>query len=152
MNDEIEYAEDDSNKDTTEMVSDVNADKDDLDEIFENIPKEKRHSIREHMQVAAIQMGGMFSPANDVSKKITEEHIKQYLEGSKSEMEHSYAEKKQQKIFILLTMFLTMVFLVVVIVLLKDIPNIMEKIIYTIGGIVAGAFGGYGIGKHRNDE
>lgn len=45
-----------------------------------------------------------------------------------------------------------MAFIVVIILLLKDIPDIMEKIIYTIGGLAAGAIGGYGFGKFKNDE
>ncbi len=38
------------------------------------------------------------------------------------------------------------------IILLKDNPDIMEKIIYTVGGVVIGAFGGYGFGKNKGDE
>ena len=38
------------------------------------------------------------------------------------------------------------------IVLLKDNPDVMEKIIYTVGGVIVGAFGGYGFGKNRNDD
>ena len=94
----------------------------------------------------------MISSENEVAKKITEEHITQYLEGTKLEMENSYEEKKHKKILVFLTIFLTMAFIVVIILLLKDIPDIMEKIIYTIGGLAAGAIGGYGFGKFKNDE
>ena len=45
-----------------------------------------------------------------------------------------------------------MVFFVILIILLKDNTDVMEKIIYTVGGVIAGAFGGYGFGKNRNDE
>jgi hypothetical protein len=45
-----------------------------------------------------------------------------------------------------------MVFFILLVILLKDIPDVMEKIIYIVGGVVIGAFGGYGFGKNRNDE
>ena len=67
-------------------------------------------------------------------------------------MQNSYAEKKQNKIFAFLVLLMTMVFFVVIILILKDKPEIMEKILYTLGGLVAGAFGGYGFGKKRNED
>ena len=67
-------------------------------------------------------------------------------------MKNSYAEKKQSKIFLFLSMLISMIFFVIVIVILKDKPDIMEKIIYTLGGLVAGAFGGYGFGKKKSDD
>lgn len=47
-------------------------------------------------------------------------------------------------------MFIAMVFFIILVILLKDTPDVMEKIIYTVGGVVIGAFGGYG--KNKNDE
>ena len=49
-------------------------------------------------------------------------------------------------------MIVAMVFFILLVILLKDIPDVMEKIIYIVGGVVIGAFGGYGFGKNRNDE
>ena len=122
-----------------------------IDEILEGVPEEHKKTIQK-LIISSIQMRGMISSENEVAKKITEEHITQYLEGSKLEMENSYEEKKHKKILVFLTIFLTMAFIVVIILLLKDIPDIMEKIIYTIGGLAAGAIGGYGFGKFKNDE
>ena len=48
-------------------------------------------------------------------------------------------------------MTIIMIFLIVIIVLLKDNLYIMEKVIYAVGGVIAGAFGGYGFGKNKND-
>ena len=45
-----------------------------------------------------------------------------------------------------------MIFLVVVIVLLKDKPNIMEKMIYAAGGLIAGAVGGFGYGYKKGHD
>ena len=126
---------------------------DELDELLEAVPEEHRNSIKELMvSSASFQMGGMFPSPNPIAKKITEEHITQYLEGSKVDMENRYAEKKHQKVFLFLSMLLAMVFFIIVIILLKENPDVMEKIIYTAGGLVAGAFGGYGLGKNKSGD
>lgn len=123
----------------------------DIEEILEGMPEDQRKHVRQ-MVVSSFQMGGMIPTENTISKKITEDHITQFLEGSKINMEHSYAEKKQRKIFAVVAMILTMGFIIAIIVILKDNPDIMEKIIYTIAGLIAGAFGGYGIGKRKNSD
>ena len=135
----------------SEKSSENLEDLENIDEILEGVPEEHKKTIQK-LIISSIQMRGMISSENEVAKKITEEHITQYLEGTKLEMENSYEEKKHKKILVFLTIFLTMAFIVVIILLLKDIPDIMEKIIYTIGGLVAGAIGGYGFGKFKNDE
>lgn len=96
-------------------------------------------------------MGGIVNPSSAISKKITEEHISEYLSGSREEMQKSYQEKRDRKIFSFLISLLGIVFVLIVIVLLKDSPDMLEKILYAAGGVVAGAFGGYGYGKSRDD-
>lgn len=137
MNDKKELIETDESREKSE-------------DMIDNASEEER-SVIEKMMVSSIQMREMISSENEVLKKITEEHITQYLEGSRADMEHSYEEKKQRKIFHFLIMIFAMIFFIVVIVLLKSVPEVMEKIIYTVGGLVAGAFGGYGVGRNRND-
>ncbi|MCI8293667.1 MAG: hypothetical protein HFH53_09090 [Hespellia sp.] len=85
-------------------------------------------------------------------KKITPDHISQYLDGAELEMKNSYAEKFHRKIFTFSTMIVSMIFFVILVILLKDNPDVMEKVIYTVGGVVVGAFGGYGFGKNKSDE
>ena len=62
-------------------------------------------------------------------------------------MQKSYAERFHKKIFTFLTMIVAMAFFVVVIILLRDDTDVMEKVIYAVGGVCAGAFGGYGLAK-----
>ncbi len=50
------------------------------------------------------------------------------------------------------SLIVAMIFFILLVILLKDNPDVMEKIIYIVGGVVIGAFGGYGFGKNRNDE
>lgn len=40
----------------------------------------------------------------------------------------------------------------VVIALLRDDTDVMEKVIYAVGGVCAGAFGGYGLARNRTDD
>lgn len=140
----------------TDLVQNQGADVEtsDAQEIIdslEGVPENERKVI-EKLMVSSVQMSGRFSPQNAISKKITEEHITQYLDGAREEMQNSYAEKKHNKIFAFLVLLMTMVFFVVIILILKDKPEIMEKVLYTLGGLVAGAFGGYGFGKRRIDD
>lgn len=119
---------------------------------LENIPAKDRRVIEQHM-FSMIQMrSSVSSPETAVMKKITEEHISKYLDGAELEMKNSYAEKLQKKVFTFLTMLIAMIFFIVIIVLLKDKPDIMEKVLYAVGGVIAGAFGGYGLGKKQSNE
>lgn len=105
------------------------------------------------MMISSVQMGSIASPPEAaVMKKLTPEHISKYLEGAEQEMKNSYAEKFHKKVFTFLTMIIAMIFFIVIIVLLKEKPDIMEKVIYTVGGVIVGAFGGYGLGKNQRDD
>lgn len=131
--------------------NDENKDIAEINEILESVPEEQKGTILK-MMISSVQMKSMSSSENTISKKITEEHITQFLDVSKADMENSYAEKKQKKIFVFASLFLVMVFFVIIIILLKDIPDVMEKIIYSVVGLVAGAIGGYGYGKIKKDD
>lgn len=89
---------------------------------------------------------------NPLVKKITEEHISSFLEGSKQNMELEYKDKKQNKIFVGLIILAVMIFIVILILLLKDTPELMEKIICTFVGLITGIIGGYGFGKNKGDD
>lgn len=134
-----------------------NVDKDNLEEteledVLESVPPEHRKVIERMMISSSIQMRSISSPETTVMKKLTPDHISKYLDGAELEMRNSYEEKFHRKIFTFLTMIVAMAFFILLVILLKDNPDVMEKIIYIVGGVVIGAFGGYGFGKNRNDE
>ncbi len=134
-----------------------NVDKDNLEEaeledVLESVPPEHRKVIERMMISSSIQMRSISSPETAVMKKLTQDHISKYLDGAELEMKNSYAEKFHRKVFTFLTMIVAMAFFIFLVILLKDNPDVMEKIIYIVGGVVIGAFGGYGFGKNRNDE
>lgn len=143
-------------KTNSETPTIANADNDELEEseledVLESVPPEHRKVIERIMISSSMQMRSVASPEANVMKKLTPEHISKYLDGAELEMKNSYAEKFHKKVFSFLSMTIAMVFFIVIIILLKDSPVVMEKIIYTVGGVIAGAFGGYGFGKKRND-
>lgn len=74
----------------------------DADEVigeFENLPNHERHTVtREITQM----MMGVARQENPIVKKITPEHIDKYLDGTKLELQESYKEKHERKIFNLL--------------------------------------------------
>ncbi len=149
-------------KDTNEIVNEAGnvrsseSDNDEieaeLEEVLDSVPPEHRKVI-EKMMISSVQMRSIASsPEATVMKKLTPEHISKYLDGAEQEMKNSYAEKFHKKVFTFLTMIVAMIFFIVIIVLLKESPDVMEKIIYTVGGVIVGAFGGYGLGKNQRED
>ena len=123
-----------------------------IEEVLDNIPEEHRKTFERLMISSSIQMRSVSSPETVVMKKLTTEHITKYLDGAREEMQNSYTEKLHKKRFTFVSMVFAMIFFLIIILLLRETPDVMEKIIYAVGGVVVGAFGGYGIGKRKNDE
>ena len=93
------------------------------------------------------------SPEMELMKKMTSQNIDTFLEGQKAAMEYEFKESRENKIFLGIVVLLFMIFIIVLVFLLGDKPDILEKVLYTIGGLIVGAFGGYGFVKtKRNDE
>lgn len=124
---------------------------DELSDALEEMSPEVRKHVEKFM-ISSVQMGGVVKSENAISKKITEEHITAYLNGSKEQMLEAYKEEHEDKIFKAIILFIVLAFIVVVILLLKNTPDIMEKVLYTLGGLLGGALGGYGYGKSKRDD
>lgn len=120
-------------------------------EILEDLPKDKKTSMAKLM-VQSIGITGRVSQESAISKKITSEHIGQYLEASKENMEKEFQEHRENKIFAVIIIIIALIFFGFLVVFLKDNPSLLEKLIYSIGGVIAGAFGGYGFGKRQNKQ
>lgn len=123
-----------------------------LDDILEDVPEEHRKKVEKMIISSSVQMRGMISPEANVMNKITGDHITEYLQGARQEMENSYKEHTQNRIFTFVTLIMSMIFFIVIIIMLKDIPDFMEKIIYSLVSLVAGAIGGYGYGKSKSNN
>lgn len=122
-----------------------------IDSILENIPKEDRHEVRKMIGMS-MQMGGVISPQMELMKKMTPDHVTSFLEGQREATRFQFKENRENKIFMVLMLAIVLVFVIVIIHLLKDKPDIMEKVLYAAGGLVAGAVGGYGFGKSKKED
>lgn len=131
-------------------------------ELDSNIPKEIDDAInmipdktqaRVVKSMLSMQFGTFASsPENAISKKITSEHITQYLTDSGIAMRESFKERRYDKIFKIIIFVTALIFIGFLVVSLKDIPDVMEKIIYLIIGLGTGVVGGYGFGRHKGTE
>ena len=100
-------------------------------------------------------MMGRVSPQMSISKKITSEHISDYLEIQKIEVQNALKDNKGKRLFFLAIIVLIIVMLFGTIILLKDShPEFMEKIITIVISSVLGAAGGFGLGykKGQGDD
>lgn len=87
-----------------------------------------------------------------IAEKLTPEHITQVLEGSREQMRNEFAEKKSKRRYSIIYLALAMIFVLAVILILKDSPDVMENVIYALGGLLTGGLGGYGIGTRKKDD
>lgn len=123
-----------------------------ISEVLEGVPEEKRRMI-EALFVSQTSFISRFSPEMETSKKITSEHITKLLDTDAKAMEYSYKDKTQARWFYILISFLICVVLIALVVLLKDNPTTMEKIITIVISTLVGGAGGYGLGvKNRKDS
>ena len=109
----------------------------------------KEHGLIETSQI--MDTLSQISSGTDFSDKITTEHITRYLDGAEKNMTLAFEEKKHSKYFILALAIIVSIVFIILVVILKDKPDVLEKLIYSVGGLFAGFAGGYGLGKKRED-
>lgn len=119
-----------------------------IEEAIDSIPDKEQASVVR--RVMSMQFGMISNtPESSISKQIRPEHITQYIETSKEAMEKEYKEKHESKMFQGFLFTVTCAVFIAVIILLKNQPEYMEKIIYALLGFGAGICGGYGIGYKK---
>ena len=109
----------------------------------------KERELVEASQMMAVL--SQISSGTDFSDKITTEHITQYLESAEKNMSLAFEEKKHSKYFIICLAIIVSIVFIILVVILQDKPDILEKIVYSVGGLFTGFAGGYGLGKRRED-
>lgn len=124
---------------------------DELRDILEDIPQEAQHKVKSIIGMS-MRMGGVISPQLELMKKMTPEHVSEFLQGQREASNNEFKESRDSKFFMAFVLTAVLIFVVIIVVLLKDKPDIMEKVLYTIGGLITGLVGGYGFGKTRSDN
>ena len=145
---EDEVKEIDAQKEDSEEVGDLPRE---LSEILEDVPKEVRHEVK-RMVAMSMQMGGVISPQLELMKKMTTENVTEFLQGQREVSNNQFKESRDNKIFLVIVLLMVLIFVTVLVILLKGNPDMLEKVLYTLGGLVAGLFGGYGYGKSKRDD
>lgn len=147
----MEIDENTESKNYTENEIKNEDDRDPFEAMLDEIPQESRGEVKKMIGLS-MQMGGVISPQTELMKKMTSEHVTAFLEGQREANNNQFKESRESKILAASLAFMVMIFIIVLIVLLRDKPDILEKILYTSGGLIAGAAGGYGFGKTKKDE
>lgn len=99
----------------------------------------------------SMQMGGVISPQLELMKKMTAENVTEFLQGQREASNNQFRESRDNKIFLGFSLLVILVFVIVLVILLKEDSDVLEKILYTLGGLITGLLGGYGYGKSKND-
>lgn len=119
-------------------------------EILEEVPEEARHEVRKMIGMS-MQMGGVISPQLELMKKMTAENVTEFLQGQREASNNQFRESRDNKIFLGFSLFLILLFVIVLVILLKEDLDVLEKVLYALGGLITGLLGGYGYGKSKNE-
>lgn len=118
-------------------------------DVLQSAPPEEQVKILRQVSMGIVS--SRTSPEAELFKKITPEHISKSLDTEEKTMVNSYKERRETKIFVGVLVIIVLAVFLVIIAMLRTNPDIMEKVLYTFGGLAAGLLGGYGIGKNRNN-
>ena len=123
----IEAAEETTAESTSEAAEEAKtaADDSDYDEVYSAVYKD----ILEHLR--------SFSPSDEIAYRVTEEHITEYLEGTREEHQQEYKERCQKRFLSALKLIAVLVTVVLIVWFLKDSQAILVNILYIICGLVA---------------
>jgi hypothetical protein len=126
----------------------------DLAEALQNVPEEKRKLIINKMS-HSFTMGMMRSEKSAeeiLVSKMTSENIDTYLKNRDKETECSFKDRCQNRRFVIAIVVIAAILFAVVIFVFQDSPELVERIIFAIGGAIVGFAGGFGFGKTKRDE
>lgn len=119
-----------------------------IDEVLREIPEEKRTLIKERISVF---MSGQ-EPESAISRKMTPEHISTYLKDAGDDMRLTHRERSQSRLFVFIIGLFVFGLIGMVILTFQDKPDMIEKVIFAVGGCAAGFIGGFGYGRSKRDE
>lgn len=130
--------------------TDVRPDNDEnVEAIIDNLPPSQQNMVRMSMTMAKFMEA---SPENSISDKINEGHISKYLESAEKNMENTFKDKNRHRIFLFGVFALSLFAVIIISNIFKENPDMVEKILYGAGGLVAGALGGFGYGRSKKDD
>ena len=120
-----------------------------LGDVLEGLPQEKREIIEKTI-ISQFAMVSRTSPEGEIAKKITPQHIDKLLDNQGKAMDYAHKDEVHKKILVGVVLFFVIVVVFGVILLLKDSPEIMERILTVVVTAIISGLGGYGVGKSRS--
>jgi hypothetical protein len=122
-----------------------------IEQVLDAVPEKEREVI-ERFMIRQVSLISRISPEIEVSKKVTAEHITTMLATQDKAMERTFKDKNQRRWFSLSVIGIVSAVLIALVVLLRQNPDAMEKIItIVLSGLLGGA-GGYGLGARSKDD
>ena len=125
-------------------------------EIIGGIPEDAPPEVRrilERSYESITMMSGMMGPRESaVEKQVRPEHIPQFIGLKEKEAELAHKDSKSNRYFQLAIVLVIAVLVGLVLFLYRDQPEMVQKIIIPAITFIAGAGGGYGLGKSKRSE
>ena len=119
-------------------------------QVLDTLPVEQRTTIVRFFSQAVLF--NRSSPEAEIAKKISSEHITQLLDQDKQAMEYEYKDSQSRRKYQIISISVVCVVVIALVLILKDSPDTLEKVLIGLGGVIAGAAGGYGIGKTKDKD
>ena len=139
----------DRNRPTADPPVQVEGMNEAIEQVLDSLSPEQR-TVIERSMVAQFAMVSQATPESEVAKRITGEHITKMLDNQSKAMELTHKDENNRKLLFagIIVALLATVF--GVIVLLKDQPETMEKILTVLITATISGLGGYGIGRGKD--
>lgn len=87
---------------------------------------------------------------NPIAKVIDKELASKIIDNTENERIREDDQKRSQRKFVFATTIIVLVFVVVLVLLLQASPDLLKEVLAFLGGLVAGALGGYGAARLRD--
>lgn len=123
---------------------------DEISEMLEGVPEPKRQNLVRVME-AQFSMISRVSPEIEISKKITGDHITTMLQNQNKAMDLQHKDQWQRMLFYGFIVLILLIAVFGIIFLLKDIPEIMERVLTVLVTAIISGLGGYGIGSRKRN-
>lgn len=114
--------------------------------VFEAIPEEDRGRMKSI--ISQTMISGVVKRGNPLSDKITSEHITDLIKNSDAQDKRDRDERKTEKNYQIAFLVIGLLFMVFLIVFLKDSPDLLYKILIALFSFL----GGFGMGRFKQKD
>ena len=118
-----------------------------LDEMLEGVPEEAQQRVRTMLSVTTIAQ--RTSPQAELMRKMTSENIRDFMQMQDASDQRAFEDRKSQRRYNITVLTIGVVALLLLILILRPNPELLEKLVPGIIGLIAGAIGGYGYANIR---